>query len=66
MLAALQFRKCCLRALDLKYQTLQYVELYWYPLFGMYETWSLLVKEGRRLKTFENRVLRKISRPTLK
>ena len=31
-------------------------------LYGC-ETWSLMLREGQRLKTFENRVLRRIFRP---
>jgi hypothetical protein len=31
-------------------------------LYG-YETWSLTLREGHRLKVFENRVLRRIFRP---
>jgi hypothetical protein len=28
-----------------------------------YETWSLILREGRRLRVFENRVLRRIFGP---
>jgi hypothetical protein len=31
-------------------------------LYG-YETWSLTVREGHKLRVFENRVLRRIFRP---
>ena len=61
MLAIIRCRICCLPVCCPKILRVRYTELAVLPvvLYGC-ETWSLTLREERRLRVFENRVLRRI------
>jgi hypothetical protein len=64
MLATIRSRTFCLLICCPKKEKLEYTKLTMFPVvLNGCETWSLTLREDRRLRVFENRVLRRIFGP---